>query len=516
VPTKGGFGRNSAEKTGGYRGEEGHVRVSRAMLALCLIAGLAFTMPATAAGTGSISGTVTDEAGLPLAGICVAAGNVYLREVRSTTTADDGTYSVSGLSSGSFSIIFRDCSSEPRYLTEWYDDEIDYYSGDEVDVAGIEVAGIDAQLALGGFVTGTLTDDDGGPARTCIAAHSDRDGWSDVEATSYTEEDGSYRVGPLPAGDVQLLFADCAVHVRYERLWFPLGGIVIGVPVPVGAPQGYVREWYADRHDYFGDPIPVVPGADTPAIDAVLMIAGGVTGVVTDEAGEPLEAVCVYATGESFGYTETDENGFYAIDQLTPGVHKVVFYDCYGSTYRSEWFDDQPSSILADAVAVVRKTWTNGIDAALAKRPRPDLAVTKLAVSSVPLQALDVSVAGSPWLRTIDVDVSNLGSVLPEGEATLLVWAVSETDGRSQNIAYDDAFVQPGTTEHRSYEWNGFGTIGDVQIYASVCTYDDANRGNDMVSKRSYVGVGGLGVGVRPLTAGSSYCSPGYLVAQSQ
>jgi carboxypeptidase family protein len=503
-------------------GEEERVRVSRVTLALGLVAGLAFTGTAQAAGSGSISGKVTDEAGLPRAGMCVAAGNIYAHEMRSTTTANDGTYTVSGLSNASFSVVFRDCTAEPRYLTEWYDNQIDYYSADPVTVtAGTAVSGIDAALTLGGFIKGTLTDDDGTPAGTCIAAHAEQDGWPDVVATAYTKEDGSYRIGPLPPGDVQVLFGDCEVYVRFERYSFPFGSIVIGITVPERAPQGYVREWYDNRRDFSGDPIAVVPGVDTLGINAVLEIAGGITGAVTDEAGEPLKSMCVIASGDvTYGFGETDENGFYAINRLAPGNYEVVFYDCYGSTYRSEWFDDQPSSILADSVAVVRKVWTNGTDAALGKRPRPDLAITGLSVSSVPLEASDVTLAGSPWLRTISVDVSNIGAALPNDEASLLIWAESMTDGNSQFIASDAALVMPGSTEHRTYDWNALGTIGDATVYASVCTYDDADRGNDVAHTHSYAGVGGLGIGIRAdllqSSGSASYCGPGVVLAKTK
>ncbi|MCA1834123.1 MAG: hypothetical protein ABR548_01550 [Actinomycetota bacterium] len=483
------------------------MRAIRVAAAVSVLIGLLGFGPARAEGSGSIGGTVTGEGGIPLAGFCVTAGDPWNYQFGYAETAADGSYSIAGLEDGNYAVVFDDCGNNTGYLTEWWNDEDSYWYADSIEISGGSAStGVDAQLSLGGYVTGTLTNDEGGEADTCVAAFSVES--YEVLATSYAS--GAYRVGPLPSGDVSLRFGDCDIAVERERYWFPnTGDGVLGrrLPAPQTAPMGYVPEWFDDKDD-FGDPVPVVSGADTPGIDAVLEIAGGINGVVTDEAGEPLQDMCVESFDNGYGFGRTDENGFYTITQLAAGSHKVAFFDCDTGVFRSEWYDNQPSDILANPVSVVRKTWTNRIDAALAKRPMPDLAIASLRVTSVPIEVDDVSVAASPWRRTITLGLANKGTALPGDEAGVRIWAVSGSDHHVQEIATDEARVAPGTVSHRTYDWDGLGTLGDVTIYASVCSYDDSNRQNNDRHVGSYVGVGGLGVGIRP--GQNTFFYPGY------
>ena len=109
---------------------------------------------------GSISGTVTDVNGDPVEGIEVSTSD------GSSLTTSDGSYLITGLIPGSYLVSFRDVDdvADRGYLSEWYDDADNEGSATPVVVAdGEVVAGIDAELSVGGSISGTVTGPDGSP-----------------------------------------------------------------------------------------------------------------------------------------------------------------------------------------------------------------------------------------------------------------------------------------------------------------------------------------------------------------
>ena len=141
------------------------------LLSLCLcvavvLSASAVTAPAAqAASTGSITGTVTDASGNPLAGIDVTAyqsdGSGDWEWASQVTTASDGSYLISGLSAGVYHVEFSDPNG--IYPSQFYD-SVAALAGDSatpVDVTdGATTPGIDAALTPGGHITGTVTDFD--------------------------------------------------------------------------------------------------------------------------------------------------------------------------------------------------------------------------------------------------------------------------------------------------------------------------------------------------------------------
>ena len=128
---------------------------------------LAAVVPTAAhAAGGSVSGRVTDSAGAPLAAVCVRLGSStpYRHVVASSTTADDGTYSVTA-AAGSYHVWFEDCGGRDLVLSYW-PGAASWPQAKQVTLAdGQQLSAIDGSLARGGSVSGVVTDTSGAPVR---------------------------------------------------------------------------------------------------------------------------------------------------------------------------------------------------------------------------------------------------------------------------------------------------------------------------------------------------------------
>ncbi|TQK70057.1 carboxypeptidase regulatory-like domain-containing protein [Nocardioides sp. SLBN-35] len=315
-------------------------------LLLTLGLGASLSAPAAAAAApadvpGTISGTVTDaDTGGALAGIQVIAwchydddGDGYpywdwcwdavTEDSVTTLTGSDGSYQLA-VPAGTYRIGFED--PQQRYLTSYHPQADRVGEADDLLVAaGALVPGIDAALHRGGLIAGTLTSSDGQPlAEADVEVYRENDGdLAYDEYYGYTEEDGSYSVGPLPDGEYRVGFF----------AW------------------DHVSEYYDDRSSLqAADPLTVADAATLTA-DAVLSPGASISGVVTDETAAPLEDIQVrlYEYDADYDYwdwtrsTSTDAEGRYALRRLTPGTTYRVGFSAYDGAHVREFYDDEQS-----------------------------------------------------------------------------------------------------------------------------------------------------------------------------
>lgn len=478
----------------------------RVLLMLAVMASSVLTVGGAGAehSDAAISGTVRGAAAEPLAGLCVIAhewndeywGWAYVDEA---ATGPDGSYTIA-LFAGTFIIEFRDCDGNTNYLGEWYDDTTSPYDAERIALANDEHReGIDATLALGGSISGTVTDEDtGAPVSICVSAEGGTDDDYAYE-TAYPDGQGSYTIRKLPPGQYRVRFGEC---VFYDAVPAPGGGTASSSPPPV-PPSRYVSEWYDDEELWENaDLVTVVGGADSSGIDAQLVVGGSISGEVLTADGDPLEAVCIEvwdAATRRFVASADGWAGSYLVTGLRAGSYKVLFSDCWAE-WQSEWFDDKRTFVGADAITVVLREETTGVDAVLGRARMVDLAVTEILVEQVPLQALGRRIAPLGWEQDITVEFSNIGTKRQWG-GFYEVWVEMVSDGSTFLIGRGSfERIDVGASIRETFQWHAMGAVGDAVVHARICSYaNEPSYRNNQASARAHVLVGGTGMGRSPL-----------------
>ncbi|MEE8526049.1 MAG: carboxypeptidase regulatory-like domain-containing protein, partial [Thermoanaerobaculia bacterium] len=201
-----------------------------------------------------------------------------------------------------------------NFIGEYYDDQLLYETADAVSVPVdpggevTEVTGIDFELALGGAISGLVTDGSGSPLQS-VWVHAD-----DFAGTSFgngdlTDQNGFYVVRGLAPG---------SYRVRADPY-----------------PQDFVSKYFDDTYDYNlatsvsvaavpeGGPIPI-----TADINFALADAFTVSGVVTEDDGTtPIAGLPMSANGidvATGGGASTLADGSYEIRGLPAGRYQVV------------------------------------------------------------------------------------------------------------------------------------------------------------------------------------------------
>ncbi|KQW47444.1 hypothetical protein ASC77_13355 [Nocardioides sp. Root1257] len=324
---------------------------------------------ATLARASTISGTVTNGA----TGLADVDVSVYRASdgnwVGDAFTAADGTYTVGGLSAGTYKIGFEDFSG--AHVGEYWNDKPDLATADPVVVAAsTDVTGKNAVLAEPGRVTGTVTAPGGAPiADATVTVYQPDGGFFDEVGSDQTAADGTYSIGGLATG---------AYRLGFEA-------------------TGYLSEYWNDKPTVeTADAVAVVQGSTTSGRNAQLATPGRITGTVTAAAGgAALTGIHVTAyRSTEFGYDSvadatTDARGAYTLSGLDSGTYRLGFADPAG-VYRGEYWNDQATLETAIDIAVVASQTVTGRNASLASASHITGTVTSSTGVGVP--GVDVTV----------------------------------------------------------------------------------------------------------------------------
>lgn len=281
----------------------------------------------------AITGVVTQEGGAPASGIPVRAYSAATGHMVSFTMSDDaGAYRLTGLPAGDHLVEFAPLGTS--LAGEWWDDAPSRSGAAAVSVAAeAEVSGIDAVLAAAGSMTGVVTDGTGAAAPHVYVSvyRASADGVGEWVGSASTDAFGEYTVTGLAPGDYKVQFS--------------ASGALLG-------------EWYADAADAASAAaVSVTAGAST-TVHAQLTIGATITGVVTDEAGEPVENVSVWARPATAGGAaatgvSTLSDGSYTLTGLAPGSYTVQFETGQaGVSVAGEWWDDAKTQATATVLTV--------------------------------------------------------------------------------------------------------------------------------------------------------------------
>ena len=319
---------------------------------------------------GSISGTVTTGAGSP-AGICVQAfpqgvGASFALAATSTS----GAYTLPQLAAGLYTVIFSTgCGGTASLIGT---------TADDIAVADLQTtSGVDATLSAAGAISGTVTAGGHAAADVCVNASGTTGGSTGISAYAVTSPSGTYTVVGLPAGSYTVEFySGC------------------------GGSAGYVTQYYDNQATLGSANLVTVTGTSTTTgINAVMQLAGGISGTVLDASGIGLPGICAEAfTSTSFAAQATSgSDGAYTISGLAPGTYNVQFLagPCGNAGgYPPQWYDNQPITGTPQSVTVTSGQITTAIGDTMAAITG-SISGTVTDSSSTPLAGICVEAVGS-------------------------------------------------------------------------------------------------------------------------
>ena len=292
---------------------------------------------------GSISGTVTDAGtGLPISGVYVYAYSSTDQYSSGAVTAADGTYVLTGLTTGSYTVEYSAAGYSPNY----YNDQADYYSANQVAVVESQTtAHIDDQLVKMASISGTVIDSGTGLPVPSVPVFIYSGSFQFDEVT--TGADGTYTFSGITPGTYTVEFAGTYEGSAYGDQW-----------------------WNGATSQATATPITVTTGQQVTGIDGSLQKLGTITGTITSSVtGLPLAGVCASVTLASEIWDEisnacTDANGDYTAVGIPTGTYLVSFNDPAGN-FAIQWFDGKDSPLSADPIEVITGTNTANIGAAI-------------------------------------------------------------------------------------------------------------------------------------------------------
>jgi hypothetical protein len=312
----------------------------------CLVAWatLAALVPALAS-AGSISGTVTAEGGGPIQGVEVCATpEPESFETACAETNAAGQYLLGSLPGWLYRLRFSGERNNLKYVSEWHEDARYYWELDLVQLGVSEDRAVNAQLAEGGSIAGTLTDEvTKQPIAGIRACAIDQQGME--PRCSLSDANGDYLLNGLPSGTY-------SVEYRAENR------------------VNYLHEFYEDAETWAqATDVSVTVGATATGIDAELAQGAQIFGHVSDVVrGGPVEDVFVCAFEEEPGeYQEcdwTDSAGNYGLRGLPAATYLVAFEPDYYpfGILAQQWWQGAATAEEADPIVIAPPETRTGID----------------------------------------------------------------------------------------------------------------------------------------------------------
>jgi hypothetical protein len=252
-------------------------------------------------------------------------------------------YTVQRFITGSFSPAMRDCAAPSANCA------MNFLIPTSGGGAG-QVAITFAPQPPVAAISGTVTDSNGAPiAGADVWAYTTSDTWVGSLQTS-TEADGTYALDGVEAG------------ISYRILFRQPTGSTLA------------SEWFDDAPGRQLATVITLSESEFTQANAQLAEGSGITGAVTNAAGNPIAGVTVsaYGTGATWigSYiASTQADGSFVLANVRNDIFRVLFRPPTGSGLAFEWWDNAPNRRSADLVDVPSETTVTGIDAVLEPSP---------------------------------------------------------------------------------------------------------------------------------------------------
>jgi hypothetical protein len=348
------------------------------------------------------------------------------------------------------------------YINQCYDNQPTSGTPTPVTVTlGASRAGVDAAMAVGGAVSGRVSDAGGthqGLANVSVSVYSPS---TMGVSSATTRADGSYTAGGLPAGtDYQVCFYASGAT----------GGSLDAT--------GYLDQCFDNQPTGTPTPVTVSVGATRVGTDAILAGAGGISGSVTEVGGtqHALANVWVTVTSESngtYGFATTDIDGTYTVPGLAAATDYTVCFnagDSHGGSaalgYVEQCYDTQPTSATATPVTVSSGATRAGVDAALADGGAisgtvTDVGGTNHGLADVWVEVASLSSGNNGGRAMTAADGSYTVTGLAAGtDYQVCFSAVSATGGSSDALGYID----------QCYDIQSSGSVTPVTVSEGATT----------------------------------------------
>jgi hypothetical protein len=416
---------------------------------------------------GEITGTVTSAATkAALKGVEVEVYGAHGELVTFADSAENGTYTVADLPTGSYGVEFVPASG---YLGQYYKGASSPEEATQVPVtAGVDTSAINAALSTAGAISGKVTSASapGGVANVEVQVY---DTGGELAASAQTAANGTYTVSGLASSGYAVEFV-------------PSSGT-------------YARQFYAGASSPTeATLVSVVEGATTPSVNAELSVSGEISGTVISaatDAGLGAVEVQVYdSSGDSIASAETAANGTYTVSGLPAGTYAVEFSPTSGD-YLPQFYSQKSTLASASKVTVTAGATKTQINAALAAGavisgtvdkpggtvPAPDVEVaaynsTELVASATTAANGTYSLEGLPS-GSYTVKFTALESAYPAGEYAPQYYsgaslpaeatAVAVTAGSTKS-GINDTLAAPGAIAGKVTDAATTGAVAGVVV----------------------------------------------------
>ncbi len=437
--------------------------ISQTVSGVSVTAGSSTTESVTLVAGGIITGTVSGPNG-PLANVCVTARESGVAGANgSAATASDGTYTITGLPTGTAYSISTSAGCQVL---------IQPLNVLDQSVVGVSVtAGSttteDFVLTAGGVVTGTVSGPNGALDNVCVMVQEP--GVASAYGFAMTAVDGSYSIVGLPTGTAYNVSLNAQCN---------------------GSNQNYVSQTISG--------VPVTAGSSTT--ENVTLAAGGtITGTVSGPSG-PLANVCVdaYETGVAGadGSATTASDGTYTIVGLPTGTSYSVSTtaNCYGPTSLRNVIDQTVSPVSVTAGSPTTENFALAVGGTITGTVSGPSGV----LANVCVTANDANVSGAYGFAITASDGTYTIVGLPTGTAYSVTFNAKCTRSPQNyvNQSISPVSVTAGSSTTQNVTLAAGGTItgtvsGPSGVLANVCVRAVEN------------GVVGAGGSTRTATNGS-------------